>query len=155
MFLSPRRKSPGLRGLCGSLTENDTACHKKQRISNGNTDFLVFLFMSLFFYFSFTPLLLCYFVFEHVSGCALLSDWNRCCAWIVVALFWCDCITVYVQVHSAVVVKVSLLPLRFLLLVIGTKRAEVVSSPPCLFVSVEGPSSRLWIVPCVGLDMPA
>lgn len=45
----------------------------------------------LFFYFSFTPLLSCYFVFEHDSGDDPLSDWNRCCAWIVVALFWCDC----------------------------------------------------------------
>lgn len=45
----------------------------------------------LFFYFSFTPLLSCYFVFEHDSGSDPLSDWNRCCAWIVVALFWGDC----------------------------------------------------------------
>lgn len=71
-------------------SENDTVCHKKHSISNGNTDFLVFIFMHL----SFPPLLSCYFVFEHVSGSGWLSDWNRCCAWIVVTLFWCDCTSV-------------------------------------------------------------
>lgn len=71
--------------------EIDRACHKKHWISNGNKDFLVLLFACLFPFISFTPLLSSYFVFEHVSGSWLLSDWNRCCAWIVVALFWCDC----------------------------------------------------------------
>ena len=47
---------------------------------------------SLFSFIS--PLLHCFHAisfFEHVSGSGFLSDWNRCCAWIVVALFWCDC----------------------------------------------------------------
>lgn len=111
-----------------------------------------FSHVSPFFYFSFTPLLLCYFVFEHVSGSGLLSDWNRCCAWIVVALFWCDCNSMceYVQ---RLWWKWVFFPSGFSSLWFGLKGAEVVSSPPCL--SVDGPSSRLQIVPCVGVDTSA
>lgn len=73
--------------------------------------FLVLLFTCLSF-----PLFLFYsgasmlFYFEHVSGSSLFSDWNRCCAWIVVALFWCDWDRVC-ECFQWFLVKVNLLPL--------------------------------------------
>lgn len=70
-----------------------TPCATKNTEYQMESSLFLFSFsrVCLFFYFFFTPLLSCYSVFEHVSGKYLISDWNRCCAWIVVALFCCDC----------------------------------------------------------------
>lgn len=58
--------------------------------------------------------------------------------------------------HSAVVVKVSFLSSRLLLFVIRTSMEEVVSSPPCVCVSVCGATrNRTVDRPCVGVDMAA
>lgn len=106
-------------GLRCAWSENSRTGHKKHRISNGNRDFLVLLFTCLSF-----PLFLFYsgasmlFYFEHVSGSGLFSDWNRCCAWIVVALFWCDWDRVCECVQRFLV-KVNLLPLCSLFLEIN------------------------------------
>lgn len=133
--------------------ENDKVCHKKHWISNGNTAFLVFIFtylsFLLFLFYSIAFMLFCFWTcFWQWSAFWLEQMLCLDCSGIV--LVW---LQQYVWVHSAVVVKVSLLPLWFLLLVIRTKKQEVVSSPPCL--TVEGPSSTLWTVPYVGVDMPA
>ena len=76
--------------------ENDTVCHRKHRISMEiQTVLFFFVHGTRFLYFSFTPLLLCNLVFEHVSGSDFSTDWNRCCVWIAVALFWCNCNNMY------------------------------------------------------------
>lgn len=88
--------------------------------------------VSLFSFIS--PLLHCFYAIRFWT-----CFWLRLAFWLEQMLYL-DCsgiVLVWLQ-HSAVVVKVSLLPLWFLLLVIRTKRAEVISSPPCLPVSVCG-----------------
>lgn len=128
-------------------SENDTVCHKKHWISNGNTDFLVFLFMCLSF------LLFLLYSIAFMLFRFWTCFWPRLAFWLE-QMLCLDCSGIvlvwlqqYVWVHSAVVVKVSRLPLWFPLLVIRTKRAEVVSSPPCLPVSVCG-GTQLQTVDC-------
>lgn len=96
-------------------------CHEKHTISNGNPAFSCFPFHVSVFSSPLTPLLSCYFVFEHVSGtCPLLwLELLLCLDSSGIVLLW---LQQHALVHSAVVVKVSLLRLWFLLLVIRTKR---------------------------------
>lgn len=119
--------------------ENDTVCHKKHWLSNGNTDFLVFIFMCLsFLVFLFYSIAFMLFRFW-------TCFWQRLALWLE-QMLCLDCggivlvrLQQYVWVHSAVVVKVNLPLHGFSSFAIRTKRAgswEVVSSPPCLSVPV-------------------
>lgn len=107
--------------------------------------------VSLYFYSSFSQLLSCSFVFEHVSGSSLLSDWNRCCAWIVVVLFWCDCSSVceYVQWLWW---KWIFFPSALSSLRLGLKSQRCYPAHPVWLWWDPAPN---WIVPCVGVDVPA
>ena len=134
--------------------ENGTVCHKKHWISNGNTDFLVFIFMCLsfllFLFYSIAFMLFCFWT--------CFWQWFAFCLEQMLCLDSSGIVLVWlcVWVHSAVVAKMNLLPYHFSSFVIRTNRAglgELVSSPPCLLsLSMRGPSSKLWIIPCVGVD---
>lgn len=123
-----------------------------------NTDYLMEIQTFLFF-FSHVFLLFLFYTIAFMLFCFWTCFWQLPAFWLE-QMLCLDCsgiVLVCLQqnmwVHSAVVVKTSRLPLWFLLLVIRFKKPGVVSSPPCR--TVEGSSSKLWILPCVGVDVPA